>query len=147
MDALLDQLGLDHTFFIELGLIAALFLFLSHTYFKPFMKLFAARYSKTVKDREAAELLMSQAQTKFEEYKRVLAEEKSAARKNYEDALAEMRKQESTLLIGAREEAKKLTQQAADAVNRQREQLKKELEADVEIIAQGISERLLSRNA
>ena len=80
VDALLDQLGLDHTFFIELGLVAALFLFLSHTYFKPFMKLFAARYSKTVKDREAAELLMSQAQTKFEEYKRVLAEEKSAAR-------------------------------------------------------------------
>ena len=145
MDALLDQLGLDKTFFIEFALIAALFLFLSKVYFKPFLKLFEARHKKTVEDREAAEKLLAEAHSRLEEYKRVLAEERTSARREYEALLLEARKQESQLLAEAREEAKKITQEAADSANRQREQLRKQLEKDVESIAQTISESLLSR--
>jgi len=145
VDALLDQLGLDNSFFVELGIIAALFLVLSKLYFQPFLKLFEARHKRTVEDREAAERLMIQAQSKLDEYKRLLTEERLAAKKSYEMALLEARKQEFELLAEAREEAKKITQDAADSVNRQREQLKKQLETDVETVAQNISERLLSR--
>lgn len=145
MNALLNQLGLDNTFFIELGIFIALFFVLSQLYFKPFMKLFDSRYKRTVQDREAAQHLMAQAEAKLEEYKRQLLEQKLEAKKHFETALAETRKEESILLADARHEAKKITQDAADSVNRQREQLKKQLEADVESIAQSISERLLSR--
>lgn len=145
MDALLKQLELDSTFFVEFLIIAALFFVLSHFFFKPFLKLFEARHKRTVEDREAAEKLLSQANAKFEEYKRLLTEERIAAKKSLEQALNEAKKQESELMAQAHEEAKKMTQDAVDSVNRQRDQLKKQLEADVENIAQNISERLLSR--
>ena len=145
MNALLDQLGLDNTFFIELFIIAVLFFVLSRLYFKPFLKLFEARHKRTVEDRAAAEKLMVQAQAKLDEYKRQLSEERMAAKKGFDFALAEARKQEAQLLGEARETAKKITQEAADSVNRQREQLKKQLEADIDSIAQNVSEKLLSR--
>ncbi len=145
MDVLLNQLGLDNTFFIELGIIAIIFLLLSQIYFKPFLKLFEVRHKKTVEDREAATQLMSQAQEKLEEYKKLLAEERLECKKAFETALLQARNEEAKVLAEARDQAKKLTQEAADSVSRQREQLKKQLEADVESIAQGISERLLSR--
>jgi len=100
---------------------------------------------KTVEDKEAAERLMSQASNKFEEYKKLLAEERLAAKKEIEQALTEAAHQESQLLAHAREEAKKITQEAVDSINQQKAQLKNQLENDVEAIAQTISERLLSR--
>jgi len=145
VDALLGQLGLDNTFFVQLAIIAALFLLLSNFYFKPFLKLFEARHKRTVEDREAAERLMAQAQAKLEEYKKLLTEERIAAKASFDATLQEARKQESEILSQAREEAKKITHDAAESVNKQREQVKKQLEADVNQIAQTISERLLAR--
>jgi F0F1-type ATP synthase membrane subunit b/b' len=145
VSALLDQLGLDKTFFLELTMIAVLFFVLAPLYFKPFLKLFESRHKKTVEDREAAERLMAQANAKLEEYKRVLAEERIAAKKNLDAALVEIRKQEAEILMHAREEAKKITQEASDSVNRQRDQLRKQLENDIENISRSISEQLLSR--
>lgn len=145
MNALLSQLELDQSFFVELAIFAGLFFFLSKFYFKPFLKLFEARHKKTIEDRESAEKLLEQANAKLEEYKRVLAEERAAARREIEHALQEARKQEAKLVAEAREEAKKITQEAVHSVSRQRDQLKKQLEADVESMAQAVSEKLLSR--
>jgi F0F1-type ATP synthase membrane subunit b/b' len=147
VDALLDQLGLDKSFFIELAIIAVFYLLISNIYFRPFLKLFEARRKRTVEDKEAAERMMLQANAKLDEYKKQIAEERLAAKREYEEALAEARKQEGSLLNEAREEAKKITQEAAESVNRQRDQLKKQLEQDVESIAHTISESLLSRKA
>lgn len=145
MTAILEQLGLDQTFFAQLIIFAVLFFFLSRVYFKPFQALFEMRHKKTVEDREAAERLMVQAQKLFDDYKNRLAEERSVARKEFEETLDQAKKEESKLLAHAREEAKKITQEAADSVAAQSEKLRKQLETDVEGIAQSISERLLSR--
>ena len=114
-------------------------------YFKPFLRLFEARHQKTVADREAAEKLMAQADSKFEEYKLRLAEERQAARKEYEAALVEAKKEESKILAHAREEAKKINLEAAESVALQHDKLKADLEADIEGMARSISEKLLSR--
>lgn len=145
MSAILEQLGLDQTFFVQLAIFAALFALLSTTYFKPFLKLFEARHQKTVEDREAAERLMAQADQKLEAYRQRLQEEKAAAKKEYEDILNQAKKEEAALLSHAREEAKKITQEAADAVAAQGEKIKKQLEGDIESLAKTISEQLLSR--
>jgi len=145
VDALLDQLGLNYSFFIELAIFAVLFLVLSQVYFKPFQKLFEQRYKRTVEDREAAEKLLAQAQAKFDEYSRLLTEERIQAKKDYEQVLSDARKQETELIAQAREEAKKITQEAVESANRQREQLVKQLETDVNQLAQNVSERLLAR--
>jgi F0F1-type ATP synthase membrane subunit b/b' len=145
MDALLSQLGLDNTFFVELAIIAVLFFALSHFYFRPFLKLFEARHKKTVEDREAAVRLSVQAQAKLDEYTRLLMEERLLNKKALDSALAEAKNKEYEFLAEARDEAKKITQEAADSVNQQRENLKKQLQADVDSIAKSISDRLLSR--
>ena len=145
MNAVLEQLGLNSTFFIEFAIFIVLYLILANVYFKPFLKLFQARHKKTIEDRETAEKLMQQAQAKFDEYKRVLQEERTSLRAEYERALTEAKHQENEQLAKARDEAKKITQETIEAVDQQRVQLKKQLSADIESLAQGISERLLSR--
>ena len=144
MSAILEQLGLDQTFFYQLAIFAVLFLILGQFYFKPFLALFEARHKKTVEDREAAERLMSQAEARLEEYKKRLAAERAAARKDVEDILNLAKKEEAALLAHAREEAKKITQEAADSVAAQGQALRKQLEVDVEGMAQSIYENLLS---
>lgn len=145
MGAIIEQLGLDHTLFVEMAIFAVLFFVLSKLYFKPFMNLFEIRHKRMVEDREAAEKLMIEADAQFEQYKKRLAEERTVAKKEYEAIIAEARREESKMLSHAREEAKKIQQEANDSIHHQREQLKKQLEADVESLANGISERLLSR--
>jgi F-type H+-transporting ATPase subunit b len=145
VSAILVQLGLDHTLFIQMGIFAAFFFIMTAVYFKPFLRLFEARHKRIVQDREAAVKLMSQADAKFEEYKKRLNEERLLARKEYESLLAEAKKEEANILAQARGEAKRITQDAADSVNQQREQVRKQLESDVEGLARTISETLLRR--
>lgn len=145
MSAILEQLEINQTFFVELGIFAVLYFILSAIYFRPFQRLFEHRHQKTVADRLAAESLMTQANSKFDEYRTRLAQERVAARADYEAILTEAKKEESAIIAHAREEAKKVTQEAAESVSRQREKLKTELQAEVENLAKTISEKLLSR--
>jgi F-type H+-transporting ATPase subunit b len=145
VSAILEQLEINSTFFVQLGIFFVLFLLLSQIYFRPFLRLFEERHRKTVADREAAEKLMLQADSKFEEYTARLAQERLAARKDYESALTEAKKEETAILQRARDEAKKITQEAAESVSAQREKLKAELQVDIEGMARTISEKLLSR--
>ncbi|MFZ9595018.1 MAG: ATP synthase F0 subunit B [Bdellovibrionia bacterium] len=147
MDALLNQLGLDKTFFYELAILAGIFLILSQVYFKPFLKLFELRHKKTVEDRESAAKLASQAEQKWEEYKSILSAEKAAMKQDYELLVAQAKKEEAKILADARAEAKKITQEAVDSVSQQRDHLKASLKADLERLAQEVSDRLLSRKA
>jgi F-type H+-transporting ATPase subunit b len=140
--AILGQLGLDSTFYIQLAIFFIFFLIISQVYFKPFLKLFEARHKKVIEDKESAEKMMNQAEAKFEEYKRRMAEEKIAARKEYEDLITEARKEESTIVGEAKEEARKITQRSAEAISLQHEQLKKKLEGDVDRLAEMLCERL-----
>ena len=145
MSAILEQLEINSTLFIQLAIFAVLYFVLSAVYFRPFLRLFERRHQKTVADKEAAERLMVQANAKFDEYRARLAEERAAAKKDYEAVLAEAKKEEARILSQARDEAKKIAQEAADSVSRQRAELKAQLEADVEGMARTISEKLLSR--
>ena len=145
VSAILEQLEINSTFFYQLAIFAVLYFVLSAVYFRPFLRLFEHRHQKTVADRDAAERLMAQANAKLDEYRARLAEERQNAKKEYEAVLAEAKKEEAALLAKAREEAKKITQEASDSVSRQREQLKAQLEADIEGMARNISEKLLSR--
>lgn len=145
MNALLDQLDLNNTFFMEFAIVAILFIILSNLFFRPFLKLFEMRRKRTVEDRETAERLLAQATAKMDEYKRLFAEERLAAKVEYDRVLADAKMQEANIIAAARDEAKKITQSAIDSVNQQRDSLIQQLQGDVESVAQTISERLLSR--
>jgi F-type H+-transporting ATPase subunit b len=145
VSGILHQLELDQSFFYQLALFSVVFFVMRGLYFKPITKLFNARHKRLIEDREAAEALVSQADQKLEEYKRRLTEERVEARKQYDAILADTRKEEAQILNTARNEAKKITQEAVESINKQREQIKKQLEADVEGLAKNISDTLLAR--
>lgn len=143
MGPILRQLGLDHTFFIQLAIVAALYFILSRVFFRPFQQLIERRRARTVEDRKAAEELLQQAQSKMEEYQRRLAEERKLARTEIDNAIQAAKKEEAQLLQAARDEAKNVTQNAIADLEAQRDKIRKELQADVEQIAQMVSEKLL----
>lgn len=145
MDAILQQLGIDQSFFAQFAIFAVLFFVVTNVFFRPFLQLFEYRDRRTVQDREAAEKLMAQAEAKFEDYKKRLSEERADARKSLDAVLADAKKEENAILSNARNEAKKITQEAADSVAKQREQLGKQLQSDVDSLAKSISENLLAR--
>jgi F0F1-type ATP synthase membrane subunit b/b' len=146
VEALLVQLGLDRTFFIEIGIIFFLFLFLSRVYFQPFLKLFQIRHARMIEDRQTTELLKVQTKEKWEQYHEILTEEKRNAKKNCEVAFLEARKEEARVVELAQEEAKKIIQEAHDALEGQRKQLKKVLGKDVSVLAQHVLDGWISRN-
>lgn len=145
MSAILEQLELNRTFFIELVIFAVFFAVLKQVYFKPFLSLIEMRHKRTVADREAAERLMEQAKARLEEYKKRLADERVGARKDFEDILNQAKKEETVILSHARDEARKITQAAVDSAAEQGEMLRKQLELEVESMARAVSEKLLSR--
>ena len=141
--AILDQLGLNSTFFYQLGIFIVVFLIVGNGFFKPFLKLIQARHQATVKAREDAEKTLAQAQAKFEEYRSRIQSERNLARKDYEEVLAEAKREESEILSHARTQAQQITQNTFDEISRERTRVRGELEADVERLAQQISETLL----
>lgn len=145
MSAIIQQLGLDYTYFVQLGILATVFVLLSNVYFKPFQKLFESRHKRMVEDREAAENLLKQADARFEEYRKRLHDERGRARQEMEAVIAEAKKEESAILNEARNEAKRITQEAAESVAKQREQVSRSLQSEVEALAQQISQTLLVR--
>jgi F-type H+-transporting ATPase subunit b len=144
---ILEQLELNRTFFVEIAIFGFVLFALDRIYFRPFLKLFQERNEKTVRSREAAEKLMAEANEKLESYRKRLAEERVAARKEYELVIEEGKKQEALAMARAREEAKKITQEAADSVSKQRDALRAQLETDVEAFAEAISQKLLSKTS
>lgn len=147
MSEILEQLELNDTFFIQFALFATLFVLLTQIYFKPFLKLFELRHKKMVADKQSAERLIEQADARFAEYTKKLSEERLLARQEYEALLVATKAEEAAILSQAREEAKKITKEAAESVALQREELKRQLEVDIESIAQSISKTLLTSTA
>ncbi len=143
MAAILGQLGIDHTFYIQLGIFFVLFLVIPNLFFKPFQKLIEERHQKTSADADKAGQLVAQANAKMEEYKTRLNEERNRIRAEMEKTLAVTKAEEAEILGAARSEAKKITQDALESIQSQATQLKRSLEADVEGIALQITETLL----
>jgi len=140
---ILQQLGVDQTFFVIFGIFTAVFFILERVYFKPFFKLFELRHKKTVEDRQAATDMLAQAESKLDEYQRKLNDARTQARTEFNQLIDEAKKEEARVLAGAREEAKKIAQEASAEVLQQRDRLKKQLEGEVEQIAKGIADKLL----
>ena len=141
---ILQQLGLNSTYFVQLGIFIVLFTYLMRVYFKPFQQLFDKRYRRTVQDQEAADKLAKEASEKLEEYKRALSEARIEGRREYEEILSQAKKQEAEILARARNEAKSITQEAVAEMENQKAALQKELDASVNEFAKSISEKLLA---
>lgn len=143
--AIIAQLELNQTFFYQFAVFTVIFFIIPNVFFKPFQRLIDSRHQKTVADREKAEELVKQANSKLEEFRFRIAEERSRARAEFERVMLEVKQEESRVLTVAREEAKKITHAALENIQAQSTQLKRSLEADVEGLALQISDLLTKR--
>ena len=80
-EVILDQLGLDWTFFAQFGIFCVLFTLMGPLVFKPFLKLIEIRHKGTVVEREAAEKMLLQAEAKMKDYELAVASGRLDARK------------------------------------------------------------------
>lgn len=143
--SILDQLGIDKTFFIQIAIVTVTFLLLRVIYLKPFLKLFEARHQRTVADKEEAEKLSLQARLTLEEYKKKLIEEQKRAQARIEQSLQSAKLEEAKVINAARDEAKKIIVAAADQATKQRQELERALEFEIESIAKAVTDKLLAR--
>lgn len=109
------------------------------------MRLFEIRHQRTVEDSAAAQKLVDQAQVKFEEYQRLLQEQRLTVKREIDAALLDARKQEAELLAQSREQARAITQKTLETLQSQKDQVRKQLHSEVEQLAQAVGEQLLSR--
>ena len=145
MGAILEQLGINQSIFIQIAVFAVFFLIAGPLFFQPYLDLLERRYQRTVEDKKAAQEMMEKASAKLEEYKKILADERAAARKDFEILVAAVKREESAIVAAARAEARDLTQKARDAVQAESEALRGQLSIEVESMAQGLANQLLAR--
>lgn len=144
MGAILDQLEINQTFLIQFAVFAVFFGIVSPLFFRPFLRLIEERHKRTVADRKAAEALALQANSKFEEYKAQLDAERQAMARDYEALLKRAREDEAKILAGARDQAKKISEEAQADIARQRDELRAKLDLDVESMANQLAEKIAS---
>jgi F-type H+-transporting ATPase subunit b len=141
--AILQQLGLDMTFFTQFAVFAVLFLFLGQVFFKPFLALLEERHRRTQRDREAAATMATETKAKLEEYESRVRSARLEARAEVEQAISEAKAEEARVLGAAREEAKKITLETIAGLSIEKERVRAQLEVDAESLATAISEKLL----
>lgn len=145
--SVLDQLGIDSSFFIQFGVFFVVFLIIPQLFFKPFQRLVELRLQKTQEDRVKAEELTRLANEKFGTYREKIQAERQKVRGEYEKLLGELKTQEAQIIGEARAEAKVITQKTVDELQSQSQQLKRTLEADVEGLALALTETLVKRQS
>lgn len=145
--SVLQQLGIDFSFFIQFGVFFVIFLVIPQLFFKPFQRLVELRLQKTQEDRVKAEELTRLANEKFAIYREKIQAERQKVRGEYEKLLSELKSQEARLIGDARAEAKAITQKTVDELQSQSQQLKRTLEADVEGLALALTETLVKRQS
>ncbi len=143
MSAIIQQLQLDQTYFIQLGLIAFLFLILSQLYFKPFLALFEKRHQRTAEDSKKADEILAEVKQQLTAYDAKLSDARALAKQDYEQFILEVKKQESQLLSQARGEAKQIVQQAQEDLEKSKQQVKSQLQAEVDGFAKKVADSLL----
>ena len=143
MAAILDQLGLNQTFFYQFGIFLVAFALLSQLYFKPFLKIIEARNKAIHKNREEADAAIAEAKAMLESYQTQIRAERQQAKKQLEDALSEARKEEEKVLGAARAEARDIALSAAQELSKQEAQIRSNLAVDVESMALQLSKKLL----
>jgi F0F1-type ATP synthase membrane subunit b/b' len=144
LTGIIEQLHLDGTFFIQLGIAFVLTVYLANTFFKPFLNLFEIRYKKTVEDRKTAALLVEQANSKMDEFSKTFDLRKKAVREAFENEINAAKKLESTLLAQSRDKAKQISKAANDKLTNEREVIKNQLLTHVDSLAGDLSKRLLA---
>lgn len=88
---------------------------------------------------------MAQAEDRLREYTERLTAARLSAKAVLDQSLEQAKKEEADIFSNARNEAKKITQEASAAIEKQAEVLRAELKNEVDVMAKSVTEKLLLR--
>lgn len=143
---ILDQLGINHTIFLQFGIFAVAYLSLYFLIFKPYSAALTEREVRTKGGEELAGELYRQAQDLRENYEKKARHINSQIKEIFDQCRADATKETDALVTKARGESQALVEKARMQVAAGISDAENKLQADVPQVAQAIVSKLLAKN-
>lgn len=145
MDSIIQQLGINETFFYQLGIFTVFFALIRISFFKPFYRLIELRNQKTGADLGRAEQTLAEVRAQLEKYEATIGSERLAAKQELDRAIQDAKKEGSQIIAESRAKARASIQSAADAAAKEAVDVRRKLEVDVESLSARVTETLLGK--
>ena len=143
MSAILEQLEINQTIFIQFILFAIFFFVLSAVYLKPFQRIIQQRNQRAKNIEGAAELLKA-VELKLQEYEKALLQFRIEAKAQYDLALTDARTQEDAAILKHKDELKKEYLKVLEQFQGEKLKVESELKDQVAVMADSIVQKVLA---
>ena len=143
MDQILEQLEVNHTFFIQFALFAVFFFLISAIYLKPFQKVLELRNRKLKDDVQGSAELLQSVENRLNDYEREMGHARSEALHHYEKKIAEVRTREESALNEYKDSLKKEYMKATQQLQEEKVKVEAELKTQVTQLAETLAQKAL----
>ena len=142
---ILTQLGVNSTFFIQLGIFMVVFVFTWKVAFSPYYRAFEAREARTTGSEEAANDLLKQTEALEKEYQEKARALNLEIKRVYDAQRKIAVKEQERLLAEARDEAKNYITDAREKIQSEYNRAREELFAQTDSIGQTMAAQLTTQ--
>lgn len=142
---LLSALGIDQTIFIQFGLFAVVFFFLTFFLFKPYAKALEQREQRTVGGEAAAEETVRRAAELRQRYEVRAREVSAEIKKIFDNYRAEASQESEKIVSKARTQAQQMIEQGRSKLTEDLGAARARLKEEIPVLSQAIVAKLLSK--
>lgn len=143
MTDILNQLEINHTFFIQFLIFGAFFSLMSFIYLKPFQRLLEKRSARLNDDVASAAELLKTVDQKLKQYEEAILNTRITAAKQYEEALSAVRAKEEHAIALVKEDLKKDYARAAHLLQEEKLKVESELKLQVNQMSDSAVSKIL----
>ena len=143
--AILDQLGLNQSFFVQLVVFTLAYLALSRFVFTPYAKALEQREARTTGDEGLALEIHKKTEELRTQYEAKARQISGSVKAIFDDYRNEANKEHEKILSQARGESNKLIEAARQKVSAEIGEAQTQIKADAPVIAQEMTRRLLAK--
>jgi F0F1-type ATP synthase membrane subunit b/b' len=143
---LLRSLGVNSTFWIQVGCFIVSFLSLTQLVFKPYLRAHHEREKRTVGNEETATRLIQEATDLHHQYEQRAKTVNSQIKSAFDASRGEAQKEYDVLVQNARQQAQSLIEESRQALSTQIQAARKQLSADIPSVSVAIASRLAGKD-
>jgi F0F1-type ATP synthase membrane subunit b/b' len=142
---ILTGLGVNSTFWIQLGLFLFTFLIVNNFVFKPYQKALQQRHEKTIGGEDVTKQLVLEAQEIQARYERRARQVNEQIKSAYDSALSLAYKKQSDILETTRKDAAEAMKQSRDKISTQVTEARTQLQKELPVISALIATKLMGK--
>ncbi len=143
---ILKQLGLNLTFFIQVGIFLATYFLATRLIFRPFYQAMAKREELTVGSKESAESLKTEIGELEQKYQVKAREVATKVHSTFEAARSEAGKEHAKRVLDARKDGEAKLTQARTDVAKTKQELRNELQNSISGLSQAVAAKMMSKD-